>query len=120
MCKGQLKIWFLGVIAWLSTGNALAQDCVNDTIRLGVIIEKGQTYPMIFLPEVEITKQFMDAAQRLKWQRLRSDIYTVYPYALTAATIFRDVTENADKIDGRRDRKKYLKAIDRKLDKVFK
>jgi hypothetical protein len=118
MGKGKLEIWLLCLL--LATVKAVGQESETDTIRLGMVYEHGQPYPMVFLPEFEKTALFFDATQRVKRQRLRRDIYTVYPYALTAATIFRDVNDSVDKLDARRDRKRYLKTIDKRLEKVFK
>jgi hypothetical protein len=97
-----------------------AQISVNDTIRVGAIMENGQIVPMVLLPEFVKPAQLMDPAERTRREKLRSDIYVTYPYALTAATIFKEVNDNLDKMDARRDRKKYLKTVDKKLDRVFK
>ena len=119
MPKKKPWIFFIfGIL--LFAGNAKAQNSVYDTIRVGAIVENGQTYPMILLPEVTTIGNIIDAAERLRRDRLRSDIFTVYPYALTAAAVFKDVNANLDKYDRRHDRKKYLKSIDKNLDATFK
>ena len=118
--SGRHLIWFIG-LAWLIFPQHLrGQDAVNDTIRLGATTEHGQAFPIILLPEFLRTGALVDPEERARRNRLRSDIYTVYPYALTAAAIFKDVNANLDKMDARRDRKKYLKLVDRQLDDVFK
>lgn len=93
---------------------------INDTIRLGATTEQGQVYPMVLLPEFEKVAMYMNPEERTRIARLRNDIYVTYPYALTAATIFKGVNDTLEKMDGRRDRKKYLKTVDKKLDNVFK
>ncbi len=92
----------------------------NDTIRLGAFTDNGKVYPMILLPEFERIALLMDPLERNRRARLRNDIYVTYPYALAAASIFREVNDNLEKLDGRRDRKKYLKTTDKKLDHLFK
>ncbi|MCW3123631.1 MAG: hypothetical protein JWQ38_3123 [Flavipsychrobacter sp.] len=92
----------------------------NDTIRLGAITENGKVYPMVLLPEFEKIAAFLDVEERNRRLRLRNDVFITYPYALAAATIFRDVNAQLDTMDRRRDRKKYLKTIDKRLDKIFK
>jgi hypothetical protein len=97
-----------------------AQVGVNDTIRLGAVVENGATYPMAFLPEYTKTALYLDNDARLRRDRLRRDIYIVYPYALTAATILGDVHKILDTLNSRRERKRYLRETDRKLDVAFK
>jgi hypothetical protein len=102
-----------------STG-ARAQNSVNDTIRLGAVVENGQVYPMILLDEYTKVEKYLDPAEKLRRDRLRNDIFTVYPYAITAAAVFKGINDNLEKMDGRHDRKKYLKSIDHSLDQTFK
>ncbi|MBE2288489.1 MAG: DUF4294 domain-containing protein [Chitinophagaceae bacterium] len=97
-----------------------AQVGVNDTIRLGAVVENGQTYPMAFLPEFTRTAFYINEEARVRRNILRRDIYIVYPYALTAAAILKDVHTTLDTLERRRDRKKYLRETDRKLDVAFK
>ncbi len=99
---------------------AVAQQSENDTIRLGATVENGVTYPMILLNEVDAISTYLDAAERIRRDKLRRDIFVVYPYALTAATVFNDINANLNQLDRREDRRKYLKAIDKSLDRTFK
>jgi hypothetical protein len=100
--------------------NAAAQESVNDTIRLGSTIYNGHNYPTIFLPEFERTGMYIDGKDRIRRDRLRRDIYVVYPYAITAAAILKDVGTTLETLDSRRDRRRYLKGIDKQLDVAFK
>ncbi len=99
---------------------ARAQNSVYDTIRLGAVMENGQVYPMILLDEYTKVEKYLDPAEKLRRDRLRNDIFTVYPYAITAAAVFKGINDNLEKMDGRHDRKKYLKSIDHSLDQTFK
>ena len=108
-----LSISFAGTFCYAQVG-------VNDTIRLGAVVENGQTYPMAFLPEFTRTAFYINEEARVHRNRLRRDIYIVYPYALTAAAILKDVHTTLDTLERRRDRKKYLRETDRKLDVAFK
>lgn len=92
----------------------------NDTIRLGAIVEHGVTAPLIFLPEYLKTGIAIDEEARKERVRLRNNIYKVYPYALAAASVLKDVNTNLERQTDRRSRKKYLKEIDRQLDNTFK
>jgi hypothetical protein len=104
----------------LLTARANAQNSANDTIRLGAYPDKGQYFPIIFLPEFTVTGEILDPDARARRNKLRNDIYVVYPYAVAAAFVFKDINNNLDKLDGRRDRKRYLKTMDKNLDRTFK
>ena len=93
---------------------------MNDTIRLGAIVEGGRTYPIIFLDELIVKGEILDPAEKIRRNKIRNDLYAAYPYALAAGAILKDVNSKLDKLDARRDRKKYLKTIDRTLDATFK
>lgn len=120
MCK-----WFiyssLCVLMFLSSGHAFAQQAgVNDTIRLGGAVVDGRTYPYVFLPDFEIKDKMRNEEERKRINLLRNRVYATYSYALTAAAIFKKVQADMDTMDRRRDRKKYMKEIDRQLDVAFK
>lgn len=51
---------------------------------------------------------------------MRNDIYITYPYAITAAALLKDLHDSLEIMDRRRDRKHYIKDIDKKLDHIFK
>ncbi len=120
MAKRMSLIWSMFILLLFTSITAGAQNSVNDTIRAGAISENGRIYAMVLLPEFERTGEHIDADERLRRDKLRNDIYVVYPYAITAAAIFKDVNDNLEKSDSRHDRKKYLKSIDKTLDKTFK
>jgi hypothetical protein len=120
--KGLNYIWVFACMLVVPTTRASAQQHLspNDTIRLGVINQNGADYPMIFLPEFTRTGDFIDQEERNRIKRLRNNIYYVYPYAITAAAILKDVNANLEKMGSRKERKHYLKGIDRQLDASFK
>ncbi len=120
MTKRGLHIVFLGCC--LAGIRAVAQvpASQNDTIRLGAVEEQGKIYPMIFLPEFEITGKALNDEEVRREAKLKNDIFTVYPYAIAAAEVLKNVKGDLEKMDSRHDRKKYLKNIDDQLDKTFK
>lgn len=120
MVMRTIGIWLVPVILLLTVVRAGAQNSENDTIRLSAISENGIIYPIILLPEVETVGEYIDPAERIRRDKLRNDIFVVYPYALAAAAVFKDINTNLDKLDGRHDRKKYLKSVDKSLDATFK
>ena len=109
------------MISFLAAGYQVrAQTGVNDTIRLGVVTVKGIDYPMIFLEECTFVGEIMDPKEKMRLARLRNDIYTVYPYALTAAAMLKQIHDVEATLPDRHARKKYLRSIDKDLDRTFK
>lgn len=103
--------------------NVMGQGyAATDTIRLGGVIENGDTVAMIFLDEVEkigIMPRRL-ARQKNEWNRLKANVYKVYPYAVMAAEVLKDVDVNLAKLEGKKERKAYLKTVERELNKRFK
>lgn len=95
----------------------------NDTIRLGGVVVGNDTFAMVFLNECEIHDRLPRrlARQREQWDRLRYNVTKVYPYAVVAAEVLRDVDVNMDRFgDDKHARKAYLKNIERELNKRWK
>jgi hypothetical protein len=95
----------------------------RDSILVGAVVENGDTLAMVYLPEVEKLDRLPRrlARQRREWDRLRYNVYKVYPYAVTAAEVLKDVDANLARLDGDRSaRKAYLKGIERELNRRFK
>lgn len=95
----------------------------NDTIRLGGIIIGNDTLPVVFLDEVEVHDRLPRywVKRREQITRLRYNITKVYPYAVTAAEVLKDVDVNLDRFgDDKSARKTYLKNIERELNKRWK
>ena len=96
---------------------------VNDTIRLGGIIIGNDTLPVVFLDEVEVHDKLPKywVKKREQITRLRYNIAKVYPYAVTAADVLKDVDVNLDRFgDNKSARKAYLKSIEKELNKRWK
>ncbi|NCX95363.1 MAG: DUF4294 domain-containing protein [Chitinophagia bacterium] len=92
----------------------------NDTIRLGGVEVAGAHYPFIFLPECTIRDKGLDADEIKRLNTLRVNVFYVYRYALLAGTVFKEINQDMDKLDTRKDRKQYLKKVDNQLDECFK
>ncbi len=102
---------------------AQAQPGVNDTIRLGGIILGKDTLPVVFLEEHEVHDRLPRhlARQRELWTRLKYNVTKVYPYAVTAAEVLKDVDVNLERFgDDKSARKAYLKSIEKELNKRWK
>lgn len=99
---------------------AKGQQGVNDTILLGGIQVGNEIFGMIFIDEVEITGQFTDPKRKEELRRLRYNVYKVYPYAITAAFILDKVDKEMAVRTKKKDRKQYLKQVEKEMNAKFK
>ncbi|XZF16080.1 DUF4294 domain-containing protein [Chitinophagaceae bacterium MMS25-I14] len=100
-----------------------AQHSAGDTIRLGAfVVAPGDTAAMVYLDEFVKTAKMLRryARQKAEWDRLHYNVYKVYPYAVIAAGLLKDVDVNLDKIPDKKGRKEYLKSVEKELNKRFK
>lgn len=106
-----------------NSNKSYAQPKGNDTILLGGIVVGADTFAMIYLDDFEKTGKLPRhlARKRAAYDRLRYNIYKVYPYAIIAAEVLKDVDVNLDKYQNdKKKRKEYLKTIEKELNKRFK
>ncbi|PZF74778.1 DUF4294 domain-containing protein [Taibaiella soli] len=95
----------------------------NDTIRVGgVVTAEGDTLAMVFLPEFTKTDRMPRhlARRRAEWDRLHYNVYKVYPYAVIAAEVLKDVDVKLAALPDKAARKEYLKSVEKELNKRFK
>ncbi|TWV98908.1 DUF4294 domain-containing protein [Chitinophaga pinensis] len=92
-----------------------------DSIAVGAIIVGSDTIPSITLHIFEVVdklpKKFRK--QREAWTRLRNAVYVTYPYAKSAARILKDVNAHLATLHDKKDRKKYLAEIEKKMKDQF-
>ncbi len=117
-------ICFVTLMVLGGANSAAAQTRTQrDTILLGAVVEGHDTIPMIFLPDVYKTDKLPRrlAKARRKYDRLCYNVYKVYPYAVIAADVLKDVDVNLAKLeDDKKARKAYLKSVEAELNKRFK
>jgi hypothetical protein len=92
-------------------------------VVLSAIIVDGDTLPHILLDEVEKIAKLPKhlARQRAGFIKLRHNVRKVYPYAVVAADVLKDVDVYLDRIgDDKKARKAYLKTVEKDLNKRFK
>jgi hypothetical protein len=125
MSSGFVKILFSFILIVVFSHSAHAQSGY-DTIRVGATItEEGDTVLMVWLDEFTKTDKLPRkyARQRESWDKLRYNVYRVYPYACIAADLLKDVDANLAKFDKNNDkegRKKYMKNLEKQLNSRFK
>ncbi|OSZ78761.1 hypothetical protein CAP35_11085 [Chitinophagaceae bacterium IBVUCB1] len=111
-------------IAFCTSGSqAHAQQGANDTILLGGIVVGPDTFAMVYLEDFEKIGKLPRhlARKRAAQDRLRYNVYKVYPYAIVAAEVLKDVDVNLEKYkDDKKKRKEYLKKVEKELNRRFK
>jgi hypothetical protein len=115
----------------------IAQSESSSSQTLPAIVVGTDTIPFVYLNEVIIYENLTPAQRRklnrqarrqerrqekdeAAYARLRYNVYKVYPYANTAAFLLKDVHEKLAKIPDEKGKKKYLKNIEKELNKRFK
>lgn len=133
------KLHYIFLLIFCLSGAAfksVAQEPVQGNLLHAIIVE-NDTFPIIYLNEVLVYEQ-LTAAQRRRLNRqarrderrqdkydaayakLRYNVYKVYPYANIAAFLLKDVHANLDKMPDKNARKKYMKNVEKELNKRFK
>lgn len=115
----------LVVLLGLAVAPALAQTegAASKPIVLSAIVIDGDTLPHILLDEVEKIAKMPKhiARQRAGFIKLRHNVRKVYPYAIVAADVLKDVDYYLERIgDDKKARKTYLKTVEKDLNKRFK
>ncbi len=90
---------------------------------LGGIVVGADTFAMVYLPDVYKTAPMLRkyARKRAQATRLRYNVQKVYPYAIIAADVLKDVDVTLAKYeDDKRKRKEYLKSLEKELNRRFK
>jgi len=121
----------------LSSHDSFAQSETNAPQTLPAVVVGKDTFAFVYLQEVLIYENLTPAQRRrlnrqakrqerrqerdeAAYARLRYNVYKVYPYANTAAFLLKDVHENLAKIPDEKGKKRYLKNIEKELNKRFK
>jgi len=116
--------------------------CMNNALLGGIsnhassstssfIKTKGDTlaYPRAFinnewiivLPDIFIWggDPALAEKKRAEWTRLRNAVYVTYPYARQAGVVMKDVLLHLENINGKAERRKYIKSREKELRDAF-
>lgn len=118
----QLKHILAAVTILLCSATSFAQPRGNDTLLLGGIVVGTDTFAMVYLENVTVTDKLPRkwARKKARYDRMRHNVYKVYPYALIAADVLKDVDSNLLVIgDDKSTRKAYLKSVEQELKSRF-
>ena len=121
--------WRLLLLFTLFAKTLSAQRGEFDTIRVGTLIVEGDTLIHKWLPEIYITEKApkwltkqrkAERAQREAYSRLRYNVYTVYPYAVAASYILKDVDSIMARLNSRMAKQDFKRSKERELNRRFK
>ncbi len=121
MKSGLVKysFWF-GVIL---CGIFLHEDAVAQTEGqlLPTITVNNIDYPMVSLPNITIVskREFTDQIAQYRFNQLKKNLLAVYPYAVKASVLYKELNEAIAEKNKRRDQKKYIKQKQNELEKEF-
>jgi hypothetical protein len=108
------------LLVLLLTGFRTFAQGANDTILLGGIKVGNEIFGMVFIDEVEILGNYTNPQRKAELNRLRYNVYKVYPYAITAAFVLNKVDKEMALRSKKKDRKQYLKSIEKEMSAKFK
>jgi hypothetical protein len=104
-------------------GTGYAQPKGNDTLLLGGIVIDGVVHPMVYMDVITVKDKMPRkwARKRAKYDRLKYNVYKVYPYAVIAADVLKDVDSVLVAIgeDNKKERREYLKSVEDELKRRF-
>lgn len=90
---------------------------------LGGVVVGQDTFAMVYMDYVYVEGKLSRkmARKRRRYNKLRRNIHKVYPYAVIAADVLKDVDSTLLAIgDHKKQRKEYLKTVEDELKKRFK
>ncbi|MBL7718661.1 MAG: DUF4294 domain-containing protein [Flavipsychrobacter sp.] len=92
-------------------------------ILVSAVVEGRDTIPFVYLDEFTLIDKLPKhlAKKQAAFNRLKYNVYKVYPYAVIAADVLKDVDANLARLQNdKKKRKEYLKSVEQELNKRFK
>jgi hypothetical protein len=112
--------------ALLGGSSSLNSYFHSDTIKTNT---DTLSYPRVFinnewiivLPDIFIWggDPALAEKKRAEWTRLRNAVYVTYPYARQAGVVMKDVLLHLENINGKAERRKYIKSREKELRDAF-
>ena len=101
-----------------------AQIIKDNSEKGGFVVVEGDTLAMygdtIYIEEVQIHNQKMDAEQKKQFMLLQNRVYRVYPYAKTASERLTALNTNMNKLKSNKEKKSYQKIVENYMENEFK
>ncbi len=92
-------------------------------IPVKTIVFQNDTFPLVDLPEIQVWAYWGKATVSSKvfeqWTRTKYNVKKVYPYAVLAAALLKEMDNQLAKIPNERERKIFIKQCEKELRKNF-
>ncbi|HOZ50990.1 MAG TPA: DUF4294 domain-containing protein [Chitinophagaceae bacterium] len=121
--------WIFILVLLFSCCKGYSQRGPNDTIRVGTIIIGKDTFIHKWLNEVYIIEKApkwyvkklrKEREEREAYSRLRYNVYLVYPYAVAASFILKDVDSVLNSLNSKVAKQQFKRRKEDELNKKFK
>lgn len=100
-----------------------SQDNAPISIPVKAIVEGKDTIPFIDLPEVQVWAYWGKVSISKKvfeeWTRTKYNVKKVYPYAVLAAALLKEMDNKLAQIPSEKERKKFIKQCEKELRMKF-
>ncbi|MCX8142988.1 MAG: DUF4294 domain-containing protein [Bacteroidia bacterium] len=100
-----------------------SQDNAPISIPVKAIVEGKDTIPVIDLPEVQVWAYWGKVSISKKvfeeWTRTKYNVKKVYPYAVLAAALLKEMDNKLAQIPSEKERKKFIKQCEKELRMKF-
>lgn len=118
-----MRNWIIISLLLLKINSFIAQN--NDIIPIPVksIVINKDTFALIDLPEVQVWaywgKATISSQTFEQWTRIKYNVKKVYPYAVLASAILKEMDNKLAQIPTERERKKFIKQCEKELREKF-
>ncbi len=93
---------------------------VENSELLELQVVNGDTIPVMVLPDFYVTeRKFKNSREKYFFNKMRKNVNKVYPYAMRATEIMREIEKETALIQKKRKEKKYLKHLEKDLKEQF-
>ena len=118
-----MKKIFYSIIGVLLGLVLKSQDNAPISIPVKAIVEGKDTIPVIDLPEVQVWAYWGKVSISKKvfeeWTRTKYNVKKVYPYAVLAAALLKEMDNKLAQIPSEKERKKFIKQCEKELRMKF-
>ncbi len=109
-----INLWFLSLVS--------AQSDKKEIIVKAIVFDKD-TFPYVELSEVDVWtiwgKVYNNPKLYTEWSRIKYNVKKVYPYAILASAILKQMDNELAKIKNEKERKVFIKRCERQLKQQF-
>lgn len=91
-------------------------EVIKNTQVIETFVVDGDTFTVVNLPTIAFTsRKFKDSKERFRYNRMRSRVVKVYPYAKRASELMAEIEQETSSMNKKRHEKKYLKKLEKEL-----